>query len=154
MYMCSPVPMLMLSLLLLLVLLRVPMSCVCVCVCVCATPARAGSPNMTATLPAAYAQNTAGWLAASPCARAPPATLRDCLLTLTPAQVLAAVPPEWSPPTYFPQSPGGNRLPALVVIDGITLTLPLPDALARGLVDVPLIMTTMRDVRIDVCVCG
>ena len=44
------------------------------------------------------------------------------------------------------QAPGGNSYPGLVIIDGVTVTLPLLTALSTGLVDVPLILTTMHDV--------
>jgi hypothetical protein len=34
-----------------------------------------------------------------------------------------------------------------VIIDGVTLPLPLLDALAKPVIDVPLMLLTMRDVR-------
>ena len=61
--------------------------------------------------------------------------------------VTAATPSGWNPPGYFPQSPAGNNLPAVVIVDGVTVTVPLLDALGSALIDVPLILTTMRNVR-------
>ncbi len=57
----------------------------------------------------------------------------------------AATPDSWDPPTYFPNSPAGNNDPAVVIVDGVTVSLPLLEALAAGLVDVPVIAVTERD---------
>lgn len=100
------------------------------------------SPNMTMSLDQAYAYNapvrgavgcggTGGGLA--------------CLLAAAPAALVAAVPASWNPPTFFPTAPGGNPDAGLAIIDGVTLPAPLPAALAAGLVDVPLILQSMRD---------
>lgn len=43
--------------------------------------------------------------------------------------------------------PVASRLQGLAIVDGVTVTMPLLDALSVGLIDVPLILTTMRDVR-------
>ena len=79
----------------------------------------------------------------------PPSCCCCCVIMLPSLQ--NAIPPLWNPPSYFPESVAGNNDPALVIIDGVTLTLPLFDALHTGLVDVPLILTTMRDVRTLAC---
>ena len=88
-------------------------------------------------------QNKVGWLAATPCANAD--DVLSCIYDLSPEAVVAAVPALWDPPTYFPNDPAGNNYPALAIIDGHTVTLPLLEALSTGLNDVPLILTTMRD---------
>lgn len=99
---------------------------------------------MTMPLPVAYQQNKNGWLANTRCANA--TDVYTCIQALSVDDVVSALPPLWDPSSYFPQTPTGNNFPGLVVIDGVTLTATLPDALSSGLVDVPLILTTMRDV--------
>jgi hypothetical protein len=41
----------------------------------------------------------------------------------------------------------------LAVVDGVTVAMPLIQALSQGLIDVPIILATMRDVRCG-CPCG
>ncbi len=36
----------------------------------------------------------------------------------------------------------------MAIVDGVTVALPLIDALRQGLIDVPVIFATMRDVRV------
>jgi hypothetical protein len=101
---------------------------------------------MTMDLAQAEEQNRDGWLANTPCAAAP--SVLHCIYNLSAAEVMAAIPPLWAPATYFPLSPAGNNYPGVVIVDGVTVAMPLLDALSVGLVDVPLILTTMRDVRV------
>ena len=77
---------------------------------------RAGSPSLQMNLTAAEAQNAQGWLRNSPCGNA--SAVLDCVYSLSPQQVLAALDPAWDPPSYFPISPQGNNLPAVVIVDG------------------------------------
>lgn len=102
-----------------------------------------GSPNITMDIESVYSQNQAGWLVNSGCANA--SDVLGCMYALSPSAVDAAIPSNWSPPTYFPASPAGNNLPGLAVVDGVTVAMPLIQALSQGLIDVPIILATMRD---------
>jgi carboxylesterase type B len=105
-----------------------------------------GSPNITMDLPAAEAQNARTWLANTTCAGAQ--DVLSCVHSLSPEEVLSAVPSSWNPPYELPRDPTGLHLPGLLIVDGVTVPQPLLHALAAGTVDVPVIMTTMRDVRV------
>lgn len=108
-----------------------------------------GSPMLSLNMSGAVAQNTNGWLANTPCAASP--AVLDCIYNLTALQIETMTSPDWNVPIskFFPEAPTGNDhggpYPAVVIVDGVTLTMSLTEALASGLVDVPAYFATMRD---------
>ena len=82
---------------------------------------------------------------------------RACLLAKTPAELLKAIPlgkshaagtlsnPSWLMANIFdvPRFADGLRAPGIAAVDGAVVAAPLLEALARPVVDVPLIVSTM-----------
>ncbi len=69
-------------------------------------------------------QNRVGWLANTPCAGS--TDVFTCINGLSSEEVYSAIPPLWSPVSYFPTSPAGNNYPALAIVDGVTGSFELP----------------------------
>lgn len=63
-----------------------------------------------------------------------------CLYDLTPAKIVAALPPNWSVAPEFPEHPAGQGGVGLVIADGITIPKPVEQSLEEGLIDVPIIL--------------
>jgi hypothetical protein len=59
------------------------------------------------------------------------------------ACALYSTPDSWLPVNFFPASPAGNNNVGLPVVDGVTIPMPLKDALLSALVDVPVILEVM-----------
>jgi carboxylesterase type B len=99
-----------------------------------------GSPNISMDLGTAYAQNRP-FVSSTNCTGA---RVAACLLALPAEAVLAATPSGWDYVPFvfpFPMSrSGGTHYPGLLIVDGRTVQRPFIDALAQGLVDVPLIV--------------
>lgn len=106
-----------------------------------------GSPNISIGLPAAYAQN-AGVANATGCAPpgSSPAQRIACLRALPARRLALAMPSSWTTPGLWSLaglSPSGRDFAGLPVVDGSVIIEPFADALAHGLVDVPLIVGNM-----------
>jgi carboxylesterase type B len=108
-----------------------------------------GSPNITMSLSQAHAQNrdiiVSSGCAGSPAsasARARAAHTVGCLRALSAAQVAALVPAAWGTPRIWdlPPDPSGQHFSGLPVVDGSVLAAAFDEALARGVVDVPVLL--------------
>ena len=102
-----------------------------------------GSPNVTIDLQAAYEQNIPVVLQNTPCNQTSDAEVLACMRGLSLEDVANLMPNSFSVGPIVPQSINGQNFPGLPIVDGVTMTLPLLDALSTGLVDVPLIVQTM-----------
>lgn len=103
-----------------------------------------GSANLSMSLGAAYRQND-GFAAATGCATpgSTPAQRIECMRTVAPAALVAAIPASWNTPGLWGLeglTPAGRGFAGLPVVDGVVLAASFQDALAAGLVDVPLII--------------
>ncbi len=102
-----------------------------------------GSPNITMDLATVEHQGL-GLVEGTTCTSLQGNPLLDCLYNLSMHDVLHAVPANWSFEFAFPTSPQGTIYPGLTIVDGVTVTMPLLDALRTGLVDVPIILQSME----------
>jgi carboxylesterase type B len=104
-----------------------------------------GSPNVSISLADAELQNAAVSPALG-CSDPSNATAEvECLRAKTPAELVAVLPPSWDTPGIWglPTDPTGAHYAGLPVIDGKVLTVPFAAALEAGLVDVPLLISSM-----------
>ena len=105
------------------------------------------SPNVTMGLRQAYAQFDTAIRTTTQCGQGTAgASLREmaaCLRALPAAEVAAMLPTatfDVSP--NLPASTRGQGYPGLIIVDGVTVVAEPEVALARGLVDVPLVLQT------------
>ena len=108
--------------------------------------ALSGSINTSMSLLQGQVQN-AGVPASLGCANegSPEATVA-CMRALPASKVVAAMPPCWDTPGMWgleSLKPGGMDYCGLILIDGLSVTMGFGDALAAGLIDVPLIIGNM-----------
>lgn len=66
-----------------------------------------------------------------------------CLERLSPQEVATLLPPAFNVEPDLPIAPSGQGYPGLPVVDGVTVAMPVLEALRRGFVDVPLLLQTM-----------
>ena len=108
--------------------------------------ALSGSINTSMSLAQGHAQN-APIVAATGCGAGATATERlACLRALQAADLVAAVPESWNTPGMWGLElldKGGMGYQGLPVVDGAVVTHSFQDALAEGLVDVPLMFGNM-----------
>lgn len=109
-----------------------------------------GSPNITMDLPAAHRQNQPV-VAATGCQDAnqsvAPEAVVACMRLIPPEELIKAIPQSWSTPGIWnlPSDPSGQHFAGLPVVDGIILAAPFEEALALGVVDVPLLFGNMAE---------
>eukprot|EP01116_Phalansterium_solitarium_P017732 TRINITY_DN4443_c0_g1_i2.p1 TRINITY_DN4443_c0_g1~~TRINITY_DN4443_c0_g1_i2.p1 ORF type:complete len:552 (+),score=189.51 TRINITY_DN4443_c0_g1_i2:137-1792(+) len=104
-----------------------------------------GSPNITIDMASAELQN-AGIFAAAGCAQETPAERLACMRAAPVSTLVSAMPNSWNTPGLWglPMGPAGQHYAGIVIVDGRTVTMPLLDAIAAGLVDVPFIFGNMQ----------
>jgi carboxylesterase type B len=102
------------------------------------------SPNISVDLRSAQAVFRPPVLAAcNLSADAVGPVVTNCLQRLTPQRVATLLPTEFDVEPALPQSPSGQHYVGLPVVDGVTIEVPVLEALQRGMVDVPLVLQTM-----------
>eukprot|EP00049_Salpingoeca_infusionum_P026031 m.23301 g.23301 ORF g.23301 m.23301 type:complete len:668 (+) comp8476_c1_seq1:111-2114(+) len=110
-----------------------------------------GSSNITQSLAETERQHREV-LINTPCAKevsAGASAVVSCLQAMAPLDLLLSTPPSWDPslaqlqPTRSPS--GTAKLAGLVIVDGVTVTKPFVDAVSTKFVDVPLLISGMRD---------
>jgi len=107
--------------------------------------ALSGSINVSMSLPQAHAQN-APLVPALGCTNATVTARLACLRNKSATDLAWAMPNSWNTPGMWgleDLSPAGMSYAGLPVVDGVVLTHSFADALAVGLVDVPLIFGNM-----------
>ena len=102
-----------------------------------------GSPNISITLSEAYTQNEP-LIAQTACSNTPESELLICLYNLTALEVANMFPDAFDVSPLLPVSPSGQNYPGLPIVDGVTITTDLFSALATPIMDVPLVVQTMR----------
>lgn len=96
-----------------------------------------GSPNLSANKQQAEAQGKE-FLSQTGCDKLP--DMLNCILNLPVKDVVEATPGQWAVTNVLPASPAGTVNAALPHVDGFTVQTSAAEALAAGLVDVPLLM--------------
>uniref|UniRef100_A0A6B2L1H4 Carboxylic ester hydrolase n=1 Tax=Arcella intermedia TaxID=1963864 RepID=A0A6B2L1H4_9EUKA len=105
-----------------------------------------GSANITMDLKTASIQNRQ-FLTLSNCSNLNPTDTLSCIYSLNTTTTLQSTPPGYNflPLGYpFPDNKAvGMNYPGVVIVDGVTVTLPFKEAIKRALIDVPLIIQGM-----------
>eukprot|EP00040_Diaphanoeca_grandis_P042859 m.266211 g.266211 ORF g.266211 m.266211 type:complete len:571 (-) comp65927_c0_seq1:66-1778(-) len=103
-----------------------------------------GSPNISMPLETMEDQGR-GLVVAVGCEHHP--DVLKCMYSLNTSMLKFSTPSYWSYEGNFDtdtKSPHPVHYPGLVIVDGVTVTVPLEKALARALVDVPILFSTMQ----------
>jgi carboxylesterase type B len=103
-----------------------------------------GSPNITISMDSAENQNV-NIPASLNCNNANYSLVLSCLRSKSVSELLAAIPDSWNTPGIFgvTNKIGGMDYAGLVIVDGVTLTMPFDKAMEVGLVDVDMIVGNM-----------
>jgi len=101
-----------------------------------------GSPNLTVTLEDAQRANRPSFLPNTGCDGAE--DVLACLLSIPADKLVAMTPSTWDGSyTDFPMTPKGLLWGPLAIVDGVTVTHGIEEAMRSGLVDVPVIFQSL-----------
>ena len=100
-----------------------------------------GSPNVSMDLPSAEAENARDFLPRTPCKDS--ADVLTCLRGIPAPDIVNMTAENWAGPGSFPSNPKGLGWGALAIVDGVTVTHSVLDAMSSGLIDVPIIFQNL-----------